>query len=154
MRTITINIYKFAELSEKAKETAIEECRYWNTEHNWWDSIYEDAEMIGLKIHSFHYDGSGDIDASLTTEAIKCAESILFHHGDNCETYRLAELFKDVIITKDEFLKGLKREYLDQLIDQWEYLTLDSNVVEFIEQNDYEFYEDGKFYKGGIPKES
>jgi len=41
MRTEEINIYQFSELSEKAKQKAIENRRYWNVEHNWWSFIYD-----------------------------------------------------------------------------------------------------------------
>jgi len=41
MRTEQINIYQFSELSEKAKQNAIEKRRYWNVKHNWWSFIYD-----------------------------------------------------------------------------------------------------------------
>lgn len=44
--TQTITVYKFSELSEKAKDRA----RQWYTEtldYDWWDSVYEGAKMDG-----------------------------------------------------------------------------------------------------------
>ena len=50
MRTQTITIYKFDELSDEAKQTAIDGNRYWNVQDfDWWDSSYEYfAEAAGL----------------------------------------------------------------------------------------------------------
>ena len=55
MRTQTINIYKFDELSDEAKQTAIESARYMDVEvFEWWDSSYESfadaADLFGLDI--------------------------------------------------------------------------------------------------------
>lgn len=41
MRTEQINIYQFSELSEQAKQKAIEKRRYWNVSHNWWEHVYD-----------------------------------------------------------------------------------------------------------------
>lgn len=39
--------FKFAELSDKAKNTAREAHRYHYVEYEWWDGIYEDAVRMG-----------------------------------------------------------------------------------------------------------
>jgi hypothetical protein len=41
MRTIEKTIYEFDELSDKAKAKALDHCREWQTEHDWWDCQYE-----------------------------------------------------------------------------------------------------------------
>ena len=55
MRTQTITIYKFDELSDEAKQTAINSNRYTEVEFfEWWDSSFdsfaEAAELFGLDI--------------------------------------------------------------------------------------------------------
>lgn len=47
MREITHKIYTFGELSEAAKETAIEECRYSFSHYAWIDEIEASAKAIG-----------------------------------------------------------------------------------------------------------
>ena len=37
-------------LSDKAKQKAIEKFYDINVDYDWWDSVYEDAKNIGLKI--------------------------------------------------------------------------------------------------------
>jgi len=45
MRTEQISVYKFNELSDEAKETAIE--RFKELDYEWWDAAYEDFKTIG-----------------------------------------------------------------------------------------------------------
>lgn len=47
MRTIEMQAYKFSELSDTAKQKAINHCREWQTDHQWWDFVYDDAKEIG-----------------------------------------------------------------------------------------------------------
>lgn len=48
MRTETINVYKFDELNDEAKEKAREWYRDGALDYEWWDSVYEDAAAVGL----------------------------------------------------------------------------------------------------------
>src|SRR3954469_19000104 len=41
-----ITVFKFGELSDKAKEKAREWFREGALDHDWWDSVYDDAEEI------------------------------------------------------------------------------------------------------------
>jgi hypothetical protein len=54
MRTESINIYKFAELSEESQEKALNHLRYVNVEHDWWEFQYEDlktlCKLIGIDV--------------------------------------------------------------------------------------------------------
>lgn len=55
MRTEEIRIYTFAELSDDAKEKAIEACRDYNIHESWYEFTYEDfknmCEIFGIDIH-------------------------------------------------------------------------------------------------------
>lgn len=54
MRAIEVKAYKFAELSESAKERAREWYREGNLDYDWWDSIYETAaaaaDLLGIEL--------------------------------------------------------------------------------------------------------
>lgn len=54
MRTQTIEIFKFNELSDDAKENARQDYRVNGFSYDWWDCVYEDAaiiaELFGLDI--------------------------------------------------------------------------------------------------------
>lgn len=62
MRQETIDIFKFSELSDDAKENAIEENRNWNVEgFEWWDSVYDDVRhvcsLIGFDVDDIYFSG-------------------------------------------------------------------------------------------------
>lgn len=45
--TITITVYAFDELSERAKSAALDAHRTISVEDDWWDAVYEDAVRMG-----------------------------------------------------------------------------------------------------------
>ena len=49
-------VYPFDELSEDAKQRALESLFDVNVYYEWWDSTHEDAALIGLKITEFDVD--------------------------------------------------------------------------------------------------
>lgn len=62
MKQITINLYKFNELSEEAKQKSIEENRYINTEYwCWWhnveDQFKEDMTELGYEVENIYFSG-------------------------------------------------------------------------------------------------
>ena len=172
MRTITKNVYSFSELSEQAKIKAIEDHANFIGYENWWEDIYEDAENVRLKITSFDLD-RGKIDGCFKTTAMLTADLILENHGKDTKTYKealkfcnnwdsLVEKYSDGInlnkvdeVNADdfdeeademekEFLKSLLYEYLFLLRNDYEYQTSESVIIENIEANGYEFYENGE----------
>lgn len=61
MRKVTTKLYKFDELSDEAKETALNNNRYIETEHfEWWQFAYDDFRRIinklnGDKVDKFYF---------------------------------------------------------------------------------------------------
>lgn len=45
--TVKTKVYKLKELSDDARQAAIEHLSEINHDHDWWDSVYEDAKTIG-----------------------------------------------------------------------------------------------------------
>jgi hypothetical protein len=171
--TTTRNLYTFDELSDEAKEKALEECRDINVCFDWWEFIYEDAERIGLKIQSFDLDRRRHATGKFIESAFDCASKIIKEHGEKCETYKTAKAFlsdwaelvtkySDGINTQEvcedneyefdqeadelesEFLKSILEDYSISLQNEYEYLYEDEAVRETIEANEYEFTEEGK----------
>jgi len=61
MKTIEINLYQFNELSESAKQTAIEWYRSVNLDYDWWEFIYDDAkESNQVRADSYYTNVIGD----------------------------------------------------------------------------------------------
>ena len=165
--TTTRTLYKFDELSDSAKDKALDNCRYYEVDHGWWEQTYEDASEVGIKITSFDINRAsyckGDIPDTEQT-----AHNIVDNHGEACDTYRVAaaylkerdeaidlapkameiddeyELDEKLDELGEEFTKAILEEYLSMLRKDYEYLTSDEAVKEMIEANEYEFTEEGE----------
>jgi len=173
MKTVTINLYQFSELSDKAKEKAISRLMDINTDSDWWYSTYEDAAQVNLKITSFDIDRGSYVNAQFMQSAYDTANLIILNHGESCETYKTAQTFiqswnnlvskysdginKNVVAEENEyefdneaddlesdFLKSISEDYRIILSKQYDYLTSEDAIIETIEANDYYFTEDGK----------
>ena len=148
MKTIITktNVYKFYELSEEAKDKAISELYDINTEYDWWESTYEDAATIGLKITSFEL-FRRDITGELIESGIKVANFIKENHGESCGTYKAASKFlqdvdnemqtncepdAEIEEMESDFLKSLLKEYLVILRKNYDYLTSEVAIIETI----------------------
>jgi hypothetical protein len=171
MKTIEIKLYKFNELSEEAKQKAIERNAYINVEHDWWMFTYEDAANIGLKITGFDLDRNRHATGDFLYSAAEVAANILKEHGEHCETYKTAEKFLDehnpifaeymdessehyesydkeqeLMEIEESFLSSLLEDYSMMLQDECEYFQSEEAIIETIEANEYDFTEDGKIY--------
>jgi myo-inositol catabolism protein IolC len=166
MRTIRTKVYQFSELSEQAKQKAIEWGYYLNVSYDWWKFAYEDAEKIGLKIKGFDIDRGSYCKGDIIGTHEETAKLILEQHGNQCDTYTtakdfLAELktiedkYKDegednwdeqseIENAEDDFLKALLEDYRIILQNEYEYLTSDEAVIETIQANEYEFTQNGR----------
>lgn len=170
MNTIKINLYKFSELSDEAKEKAITQMWDVNVSHDWWDGTYEDAERISMKIEGFDLDRGSYCKAKFLAGGEETAHKIEAEHGEDCETYKTAaaylkerdaavenapkdedgdtdeyELDKILDELEAEFLKSLCEDYRIILDKEYDYLTSKEQIIESIEANEYEFSVRGKF---------
>lgn len=168
MKTVEIKLYKFNELSEKAKEKAIEKLYYTNVDFDWWESVYDDAENIGLKITGFDIDRGSYCEGDFKISMHEVAANIIRDHGEGCETNKTAQKFLDEVNSletiegeeygegeeyenkmlelEDEFKKSLLEDYRIMLSKEYEYQTSKEAIIETIEANDYDFTEDGEIY--------
>ncbi len=173
-RIITTPVYDFDDLDDKAKDKARDWYREGALDYGWWDSTYEDAETIGLRIKSFELDRGRHATGEFKYfgGAEQCAGLILENHGKDCETYKTAkqyladlaklnaeieavdgddetnveyELWQDKRgELNDEFLRSLLEDYSIMLQHEYEYLLSDEAVDETIRANEYTFTETGK----------
>jgi hypothetical protein len=165
MRTIRTKVYKFDELSNEAKEVAIEKLWDINVDYEWWESIYEDAKNIGLELTDFEFDSASfvrNVEGQFILSASEVAANIFRDHGENCETYVTANgfmheftpIFSQYVETEEgedelikietDFLNELLNDYKNLLQTEYEYQTSRKAIVETIEVNEYEFYANGK----------
>ena len=137
-----VKIYKFDELSDKAKENATQILA--PNDYEWWDGIEEDARTIGLKLVDF------DLYRSCTLEVMEdlhhTAKQILENHGKECDTYIAAEQYLNDEFIDDEFLQVLQEDYRIILEREYEYLCSETYIAELCDDNGWEFTEDGDLY--------
>ena len=169
MRTIRTKVYKFNELNETAKQKAIESNYDINVMFgDWYESLYMDAENIGLKITGFDIDGGNYCKGEFNLSASEVAANIFRDHGEGCSTYKTAsaymEEFNPVFSEymnedsdkyesvesewklqdmEDEFLKSLCEDYRIMLRNDYDYNTSKDVIIETIEANEYEFTKEG-----------
>ena len=161
-------IYEWAEMSEDHKDKAIEKLYDINVDYDWWDSVYDDAETIGLKIDEFDIDRGSYCKGKFTQSAEDVANAIFENHGKDCDTTETANqyIFEleslrdpysdenrknkdfdpediDTSDIDDEFLRLLLEDYRIMLQHECEYLTSRESIIETIEANEYEFDENG-----------
>ncbi|MDD4984362.1 MAG: hypothetical protein PHQ43_01035 [Dehalococcoidales bacterium] len=169
--TVTTTVYRFDELSDDAKEKALESLYDINVSgFDWWENVYYDAEQIGLKITGFDLDRGSYCEGGFMESAESVAKLIIENHGDTTETYKtaqdyLAELqifmadpenyydfgtddqeLMDHDDIDEEFLRSLLEDYRIMLSRGYDYLTSKDAIIETIEANAYEFTADGKLF--------
>jgi len=179
-RDITWNfkVYKFEELSDEAKERALEDNRYVLVEdYAWYDFIYDEADMIGIEIEGFDlYEGY--IKIKLNTSVLNSVESAMQWFGESTEEYKLVKSYYDAIMKLadsdevkeyleenpdddaydaiynmslddrfyNEYISDMKRLFLKMLEDTYDYLISDEAIIKYFDNNDYEFFENGKVF--------
>lgn len=169
MRIKEIKCYQFDELSDKAKQNAINHFSDINTDYDWWNWVYEDAAFAGIKINGFDVGYRQDIEGKLTSTMEESIKYILANHGDQCDTYITAKKYQDKLqlikvkstllySNEDEMpqevedeIQELEEEYLDEILsdywkrlkDTYEYDTSEEAIKESIINGEYEFDEDG-----------
>ena len=170
--TITREIFTFEELSEEAKQKAIDKNRDINVDHGWWYGTYDDAENVELKIKSFDTGRASECDMIFIESAQETAAKILKEHGSTCDTYATAQKFEKqwaALVEKysdgkdtdkvsqenseefddeaddleKEFLNELSNDYLKMLRSDYEYLQEDDAIAETLTANECEFLKDG-----------
>lgn len=168
MKTIRTKVYQFSELSDSAKQTAIEQFSDINVDYGWWESIYEDAATIGLKLTGFDLDRGRSIDGDFINSARDAADLIIENHGDKCKTYEIAKAFitqltllgvtfqlqgktdtdffdeQNIGELEEQFKKDILNAYWKLLYEDYEHLQTDESIKDTIIANEYEFTAGGK----------
>ena len=166
MKTKTIEIYEFDELSESAQDKAIDNIRTINNDYEWWDSIYEDAKDAGIILESFDLDRNRHAKGYFSNGAEGCAHLIVDNHGEICETYKTARAYlkdRDNLMRTPidgdfdetaldnslndldtDFLQSILEDYSMSLQREYEYLNSKENLLEVIACNEYTFNVNGQ----------
>ncbi len=176
MKTITkkYKVYTFNELSEDSQQKALGKLWDINVDYDWWESTYDDAKEIDLKITGFDIDRGAYCKGNFIDSAENTAHKIIDNHGPECETYKDSETYlkdRDSIINNaerdqdgefineyelDNKLDDLDSEYLKTILEdyriilqkEYEYQTGRDAIIETINANEYTFLADGTMFNG------
>ena len=171
--TVTTKVYPFDELSETAKEKAIEQLADINVNYNWWEFTYEDAAQVGIELVGFDIGRGSYCEGKFIEDAEDVAKKIVDQHGVYCPTRETATAFLVEVDTKQkefenaedydpeytefykspeheeiesEFLHDILENYRIMLQHEYEYMTSEEAIIETINANECEFTENGKLY--------
>lgn len=159
MKTKTINIYQFNELSEQAKQKAMQWYLEGMDSSFCWEYVCDDAKDIGLVIESLddHRSNKGHFAVSAT----ECAAKIMKNHGESCETFKSANEYMEKLLFAsrdtenegyEELCEELEKEFLQSLLEDYrimlnrdiEYQQSEACIAESMQANEYDFFENGK----------
>ncbi len=162
MRIIETKAYQFEELDKQTKEKAIDNYRYISVEDDfWYEFIKEDLISVGIELRGCDIERGSFAEIHLEDFWETC-DLILKWHGENCETYKIAERYikeyKDIQYhikddedldeklddLDEEYQKEFSEEVLSMLRREYEYMTSDEYIIEMFQANEYEFTENGK----------
>ena len=118
MRIKEIKVYTFNELTPEVQNKIINKFYDINIDHDWWDSDYEDAKNIGLKITEFDI-YHGTIKGSFIKSAHNTCELIIGNHGKDCETYKHALNYLADCLAINEWDDKLDSEFLHDLLEDY-----------------------------------
>lgn len=162
MKEITIQTYKFNELSDSARKKVIE--KHWDllSFHAWWDFIYDDAKRLGLKINEFDIHHH-TIDITYQDDPDDVANGILEEWGEGTDLHIYAKEYlsrykqieqlveDDEILPSDElnelndyFLRKLGKCFLHFLQSEYDWRISEEAICEELEILDYDFTADGR----------
>ena len=158
MKTKTYNVYYFDELSKEAQEKALERYYDINVCYDDWYYSEPDYSIIDLKAFDLYRE---TIVIDFKESAEKTAQTILVEYGKHCKEYILSKSFlkeykkalknnknneyEDVCVNlENDYREELAQCYLDNLQQQYDYLTSGEAIKETFEANEYQFTIDGK----------
>lgn len=175
MRTVRTKVYKFSELSESAKQKAIE--KFWdiNVDYSWHElsvegheEILSDKGYVNPKVMFSGFASQGDgacftcdkIDFNIFLEGkykdLDISANITHnwrHYFATSTTVNLdagddisQELYDEIENTIKGERENLGNEIYRKLEKEHDYLTSEEAIIETIEANEYEFTKDGKLF--------
>lgn len=148
MKTKTITLYSFNELTKDGQNKALSNLYDINTYNGWDDFIFEDAKTVGLEIkeYEFLHGSATDIVIDFIGEADNTARLIIENHGPGTETFKAAKAFLDSKmgeLQQWKFIDRLAVLYLEMFKSNYDHYTSDEAIIETIEANEYYFDEKG-----------
>lgn len=152
MRTITINAYTFNELSDEAKDRAIEWYRSKVTEYVWMEEDLDSLKAfckfynVNIKDYSVGVWGHSYVETDVSNQHFRGLKlrqvNKDWDETGYCADFTLAETFYSVFASTGNALKAFNEAidaWLKHTIDDMEYQSSDEYISELLDINEYEF---------------
>lgn len=150
MKTIEVKLFEFSELSERAKENAINQVRESRWEYDWSGEVLLGLENFLNEIGAYITDYSIDWQYPSRSYVKVDSSNVNFDFEFESDDYSLTGYFTDYPLVKTwNKTKDIDDSIYAWLIDcskDYEYQISDEGIAEFIECNEYEFTEQGNIY--------
>lgn len=171
MKTKTIELLTFDELSESAKQNAIKQLWDINVDYEWYDYLIDEFKDqlhfagfsdVDIRFSGFYSQGDGlsftgrfnnkDINknADIYYQSIKDFLQYIEHKHCYFSIDRISSRYShENTVTSDneyclEYCRSIMQEFYRALQQEYEYLTSESAIIETIKCNNYYFTEDGE----------
>lgn len=171
MKTKTIELFTFDELSETAKQNAIKQLWDINIDYEWYECTIEEfkdqlyfAGFSNIKIDfsGFYSQGdglsfTGDFNnkninkkADIYYQSIKDFLQYIEHKHCYFNIERISSRYshENTVYSDNEYMLGycrsIMQEFYRALENEYEYLTSEAQIIESIDYNNYYFTEDGE----------
>jgi hypothetical protein len=168
MKTIEINVYSFNELSDDAKENAIEQYRENNYGFHWSEDYLQSAieclKIFGGKLKDYSIDWSDInrchwkiyVDEDDISELTNSSYYLKYINGEKypsgfCADDDFFSVIKKYIAnpydtTFEELINDCLYELFHSACKDYEHQISDEGITESIQCNEYQFTEDGNIY--------
>lgn len=171
--TVETETYKYAELSEKAKDHVLSNLGDINVDFEWWDTFYDGYEDLGIRIAEFN-EYRAEIRLLYDAEIV-AANIIAAHPKPDTEELKKNPNYKppEILDTAETFLSAFRALTLDEdgdynedeydeseidftyslsenarigLRQEYEYLTSEASILNTIKANEYDFTVEGNLF--------
>jgi hypothetical protein len=161
MKTIEVTLYKFDELSDKAKEFAVQDNIHIMTDFgSYWDEIFLwQLKDVGISVDSFDlnrreievdfYEDLNDVCANVVKDfkgseiAEMCANYLTSVEAQLAFDETDDDMLEDMEMV---FIYDLKCELLNMFQREYDYLTDADVIADYLLTNEYDFDINGKIY--------
>ena len=141
MRTIETKVYLFKELDEQTKEKVIQNNYDIAIQDDWYHFTKDDLKEVDIELRSFDIDRGSFAEINIDNFLFNTCEKIIKSHGENSETYKIAERYIKEYNSIKEKMDNLEESMLRQ---EYEHMTSDEYIIDMFEANEYEFTAEGK----------
>ena len=119
MRTIETKVYLFNELDEQTKEKAIRNNYDIAIQDDWYHFTKHDLKEVGIELRSFDIDRGSYAEIHIDYLFNTC-EKIIKSHGENSDTYKIAERYIKEYNSIQEKIDALNDYDTDDTDDEYQ----------------------------------